>query len=287
MIARRTAWALEPQRFSSSARALPTPASRSDKTSPAKAARLRPRRAWTRRRISLAARPPMRDRPSSCRCRRRFRRMTLRVRPLSLPASDPCSHPVRAIAAMHSGWTRTARSLSARSAARAGRALPSSPEPTVRSIARRACPRCIRSWKPPWRGCPAARLRRPAWRRCRRSSSLASSKPVPPISGATSTSSSADGSTAAPTIMRRPRPPIARRSRSRRGCSGRIRLAVGETLAELALQVSNQGRFDEAAALFRRATPIIEGSQSAVGTRAACVLSRARRRQPAPLRRRA
>ena len=38
--------------------------------------------------------------------------------------------------------------------------------------------------------------------------------------------------------------------------------AVGETLAELALQVSNQGRFDEAAALFRRAQPIIEGSSS-------------------------
>jgi CHAT domain-containing protein len=40
-------------------------------------------------------------------------------------------------------------------------------------------------------------------------------------------------------------------------------LAVGETLAELALQVSNQGRFDEAAALFRRASPIIESSASA------------------------
>jgi CHAT domain-containing protein len=39
-------------------------------------------------------------------------------------------------------------------------------------------------------------------------------------------------------------------------------LAVGETLAELALQVSNQGRFDEAAALFNRAAPIIEGSAS-------------------------
>ena len=39
--------------------------------------------------------------------------------------------------------------------------------------------------------------------------------------------------------------------------------AVGETLAELALQVSNQGRFDEAAALFRRASPIIEGAASA------------------------
>lgn len=37
---------------------------------------------------------------------------------------------------------------------------------------------------------------------------------------------------------------------------------VGETLAELALQVSNQGRFDEAQALFQRATPIIQGSSS-------------------------
>ncbi len=40
-------------------------------------------------------------------------------------------------------------------------------------------------------------------------------------------------------------------------------MPVGETLAELALQVSNQGRFDEADALFRRATPIIEASASA------------------------
>ena len=40
-------------------------------------------------------------------------------------------------------------------------------------------------------------------------------------------------------------------------------LAVGETVMELALQVSNQGRFDEAAALFRRATPVIEASSSA------------------------
>ncbi len=39
--------------------------------------------------------------------------------------------------------------------------------------------------------------------------------------------------------------------------------AVGETIAELALQVSNQGRFDEAAQLFHRATPIIESSSSA------------------------
>lgn len=35
---------------------------------------------------------------------------------------------------------------------------------------------------------------------------------------------------------------------------------VGETLTELALQVSNQGRFTEAAALFHRAGPIIEAS---------------------------
>jgi CHAT domain-containing protein len=39
-------------------------------------------------------------------------------------------------------------------------------------------------------------------------------------------------------------------------------IAVGETLAELALQVSNQGRFDEAAGLFRRAEPIVNGSPS-------------------------
>ena len=39
--------------------------------------------------------------------------------------------------------------------------------------------------------------------------------------------------------------------------------AVGDTLAELALQASNQGRFDEAAALFRRAMPIIQASASA------------------------
>ena len=37
---------------------------------------------------------------------------------------------------------------------------------------------------------------------------------------------------------------------------------VGETLAELALQVSNQQRFDEAGKLFQRATPIIESSSS-------------------------
>jgi len=35
---------------------------------------------------------------------------------------------------------------------------------------------------------------------------------------------------------------------------------VGETLAELALQVSNQGRFDEADALFHRASPILESA---------------------------
>ncbi len=39
-------------------------------------------------------------------------------------------------------------------------------------------------------------------------------------------------------------------------------MVVGETLAELALQVSNQGRFGEAAGLLRRATPIIESSAS-------------------------
>lgn len=38
---------------------------------------------------------------------------------------------------------------------------------------------------------------------------------------------------------------------------------VGQTLAELALQVSNQERFDEAAALFRRASAIMERSASA------------------------
>jgi CHAT domain-containing protein len=38
--------------------------------------------------------------------------------------------------------------------------------------------------------------------------------------------------------------------------------AVGATLLEMALQVSNQQRFDEAAALFRRATPIIEAAPS-------------------------
>jgi CHAT domain-containing protein/tetratricopeptide (TPR) repeat protein len=44
-------------------------------------------------------------------------------------------------------------------------------------------------------------------------------------------------------------------------------ITVGETLAELGLQVSNQRRFDEAAALFRRATPIIQASPN-VGARA-------------------
>ncbi len=64
-------------------------------------------------------------------------------------------------------------------------------------------------------------------------------------------------------------------------------IAVGETLAELALQVSNQQRFDEAAALFHRAMPIVAGSQSACGAGAAGFLSGARRRQPAPFFRRA
>ncbi len=41
--------------------------------------------------------------------------------------------------------------------------------------------------------------------------------------------------------------------------------AVGQALIELALQVSNQGRFDEAAALFQRATPIIESASSEAG----------------------
>jgi CHAT domain-containing protein len=40
-------------------------------------------------------------------------------------------------------------------------------------------------------------------------------------------------------------------------------LPVGQGLMELAVQVSNQGRFDEAAALFRRAQPIIDASFSA------------------------
>src|SRR5438045_1325084 len=42
--------------------------------------------------------------------------------------------------------------------------------------------------------------------------------------------------------------------------SQRYAIPVGETLAELGLQVSNQGRFDEAQALFQRATPIVEGA---------------------------
>lgn len=41
---------------------------------------------------------------------------------------------------------------------------------------------------------------------------------------------------------------------------GRKSEVVGQTLAELALQVSNQGRFADAAALFRRAAPLIEAS---------------------------
>ena len=47
------------------------------------------------------------------------------------------------------------------------------------------------------------------------------------------------------------------------GIFGAESLAVGETVAELALQVSNQGRFDEAAALFRRAAPIFDAAASA------------------------
>ena len=39
-------------------------------------------------------------------------------------------------------------------------------------------------------------------------------------------------------------------------------ITVGQTLAELALQVSNQGRFDEATDLFLRATPIIAAAPS-------------------------
>lgn len=41
---------------------------------------------------------------------------------------------------------------------------------------------------------------------------------------------------------------------------GASSMIVGQSLADLALQVSNQGRFEEAAALFRRATPIIESA---------------------------
>jgi len=40
-------------------------------------------------------------------------------------------------------------------------------------------------------------------------------------------------------------------------------MPVGQALMELAVQVSNQGRFDEAANLFRRASPIIEASVNA------------------------
>ena len=40
-------------------------------------------------------------------------------------------------------------------------------------------------------------------------------------------------------------------------------LGVGVTLTELALQVSNQGRFEEAAGLFRRADPIIQRNRNA------------------------
>jgi CHAT domain-containing protein len=41
---------------------------------------------------------------------------------------------------------------------------------------------------------------------------------------------------------------------------GSNNITVGQTLTELALQVSNQGRFDEAQGLFRRAEPIIEAA---------------------------
>jgi CHAT domain-containing protein len=40
--------------------------------------------------------------------------------------------------------------------------------------------------------------------------------------------------------------------------------AIGDALTELALQVSNQGRFDEAASLFRRAEPIVASAPSAI-----------------------
>ncbi len=43
---------------------------------------------------------------------------------------------------------------------------------------------------------------------------------------------------------------------------GEKSVIVGQTLAELALQVSNQGRFDEAQGLFQRATPLIQTSSS-------------------------
>jgi CHAT domain-containing protein len=48
---------------------------------------------------------------------------------------------------------------------------------------------------------------------------------------------------------------------------------VGETLAELALQVSNQGRFDEAQALFQRANPIIQSSSPSARARLASYLA--------------
>lgn len=44
---------------------------------------------------------------------------------------------------------------------------------------------------------------------------------------------------------------------------GETSIIVGQTMAELALQISNQGRFQEAAGWFHRATPIIEGSNDA------------------------
>jgi len=54
---------------------------------------------------------------------------------------------------------------------------------------------------------------------------------------------------------------------------GNNAMAVGETLAELALQVSNQGRFDEAAGLFRRAQPIVAAGSVAVRARFASYLA--------------
>ena len=54
--------------------------------------------------------------------------------------------------------------------------------------------------------------------------------------------------------------PIAARLISVTRLFGPDSFAVGQVLIELAVQVSNQGRFDEAAALFRRADPIIQSA---------------------------
>ncbi len=59
--------------------------------------------------------------------------------------------------------------------------------------------------------------------------------------------------------------------------------AVGATLLELALQVSNQQRFDEAAALFPPRHAHHRGRAQPGNPRPACLLSRARCRQSAPL----